>query len=65
MTCERVVLGKGAKVLISWSHREFVHHILEEEIDGQEKGQDDKREDSEQSEESGVVEESQNKHMSA
>ena len=45
-------------------HREFVHHILEDEVDGQEEGQDDKREDGEQREESGVVEESQNKHMS-
>ena len=44
-------------------HREIVHHILEEEVDGQEEGQDDKREDGEQREESGVVEESQNKHM--
>ena len=26
-------------------HREFVHHILEDEVDGQEEGQDDKRED--------------------
>ena len=46
-------------------HREFVHHIVEDEVDGQEEGQDDKREDGEQIEESGVVEESQNKHMSA
>ena len=44
-------------------HREFVHHILEDEVDGQEEGQDDKREGGEQREESGVVEESQNKHM--
>ena len=44
-------------------HREFVHHIVEDEVDGQEEGQDDKREDGEQREESGVVEESQNKHM--
>ena len=46
-------------------HRVFVHHIVEDEVDGQEEGQDDKREDGEQREESGVVEESQNKHMSA
>ena len=45
-------------------HREFVHHIVEDEVDGQEEGQDDKREDGQQREESGVVEESQNKHMS-
>ena len=44
-------------------HREFVHHILKDEVDGQEEGQDDKREDGQQREESGVVEESQNKHM--
>ena len=37
-------------------HREFVHHILEDEVDGQEEGQRDKREDGEQREESGVVE---------
>ena len=43
-------------------HREFVHHIVEDEVDGQEEGQDDKREDGQQREESGVVEESQNKH---
>ena len=46
-------------------HREFVHHILEDEVDGQKEGQDDKREDGEEGKESGVVEESQNKHMSA
>ena len=57
-SCERVVLCKGAQVLIS------DHHIVEDEVDGQE-GQDDKREDGQQREESGVVEESQNKHMSA
>ena len=44
-------------------HREFVHHILEDEVDGQEEKQDDKREDGEQREESEFVEESQNKHM--
>ena len=44
-------------------HREFYHHILDDEVDGQEEGQDDKREDGEQREESGLVEESQNKHM--
>ena len=44
-------------------HREFVHHILEDEVEGQKEGQDDKREDGERREGSGVVEESQNKHM--
>ena len=31
-------------------HREFVHHIVEDEVDGQEEGQDDKREDGQQRE---------------
>ena len=62
ITCERVVLGKGAKVLAG-VHREFVHHILEDEADGQEERQNDKREDGEQRKENGVAEESQNKHM--
>ena len=43
-------------------HREFVHHIVEDEVDGQEERQHDKREDGEQREESGIVEESQNQH---
>ena len=61
ITCERVALGEGAKVLICWSAQGiFVHHILEDEVDGQEEGQDDKREDGEEREESVVVEESQN-----
>ena len=46
-------------------HREFVHHIVEDEVDGQEERQDDKREDGQQREESGEVAESQNNHMSA
>ena len=46
-------------------HSEFVHHIVEDEVDGQEEEHVDKREDGQQREESGVVEESQNKHMSA
>ena len=29
-------------------HNEFVHHIVEDEVDGQEERQDDRREDSEQ-----------------
>ena len=44
-------------------HREFVHHIVEDEVEGLEEGQDDKREDGEQREESGKVEESPKKHM--
>ena len=43
-------------------HREFVHHILEDEVDGQKEGQGDKREDVEQREESGVVEERAIRH---
>ena len=43
-------------------HREFVHNIVENEVDGQEERQDDKREDGQQREE---IAESQNKHMSA
>ena len=31
-------------------HREFVHHILEDEVDGQKEGQTDKREDDEERE---------------
>ena len=46
-------------------HREFVHHIVEDEVDGQEERQYDKREDGQQREESGEVAESQNNHMSA
>ena len=36
---------------------------MENEVDGQEEGQDDRREDGQRREESGVVEESQTKHM--
>ena len=46
-------------------HREFVHHIVEDEVDGQEERQDDKREDRQQREESEVVEENQTHNMSA
>ena len=46
-------------------HREFVHHIVEDEVDGQEEGQDDKREDRQQRDESGEVEENQTHNMSA
>ena len=34
-------------------HREFVHHIVEEEADGQEEKEDDRGEDRQQEEESG------------
>ena len=43
--------------------RVFAHHMLEDEVDGQNERQVDQREDVEEGEESGVVEESQNKHM--
>ena len=59
MTCERVVLGKVPRSPLARVHRKFVHHILEGEVDGQEEGHDDKREDGEQKKENGVVEESQ------
>ena len=44
-------------------HREFFHHILEDEVDGQKEGQGDKREDGEEREESGVVEEIRRTHQ--
>ena len=37
--------------------REFVHHILEDEVDGQKEGQGDQREDGEEEDVNGVVEE--------
>ena len=46
-------------------HREFVHHIVEDEVDGYEERQDDNREDRQQREESRVVEENQTHNMSA
>ena len=56
--CERVVLGKGAKVLICGSAQGI--------CDGQEEKQDDRREDRQQEVERGEVAENQNNHnMSA
>ena len=46
-------------------HTEFVHHIVEDEVDGQEERQGDKREDIQQREECGEVEENQTHNMSA
>ena len=43
-------------------HKEFVDYILEDEVDGQEEGQGDKREDGEEGKESGVVEEKTIRH---
>ena len=57
--------ARAPRCSIAGVHREFVHHIVEDEVDGQEEGQDDKREEMVSREESGVVEKSQNKHISA
>ena len=57
ITCERVVLGKGAKVLISENGQEFVPHIMEEEAEDQEDEQD------RQQEVEGRIAESQNNHI--
>ena len=46
-------------------HREFVHHIVEDEVDGKEERQDDRREDRQHREESGEVGENQTNNMSA
>ena len=43
-------------------YKEFVHHILEDEVDGQKKRQNDKREDGEEREENGIVEETAIRH---
>ena len=43
--------AKVARSSLARVHREFVHHILEDVVDGQEEGQDDKREDGQQREE--------------
>ena len=44
ITCERVVLGKGAKLLISCG-AQGIYLIVEDEVDDQEERQDDRRED--------------------
>ena len=46
-------------------HREFVHHVVEDEVDGQEERQYVNREDGQQREESGEVKENQTHNMSA
>ena len=46
-------------------HREFVQHIVEEEADGQEERQDDRREYRQQRKENGEVAENQTHNMSA
>ena len=45
--------------------REFIHHMMEDEVDGQEERLDDRREDRQQREESGEVEENQTHNMNA
>ena len=45
--------------------REFVHHIVEDEAEGQLEKKDDRREDRQQREESGEVEDNQTHNMSA
>ena len=68
MVMERVRGSYSARVprsSLAEVHREFVHHIVEEEVDGQEERQDDKREDRQQGEESGEVAENQPHNMSA
>ena len=48
ITCGRLVLGKGAKVLIGGSAQGICPpHILEDEVDGQKEEQGDQREDEE------------------
>ena len=42
--------ARVSKSSLAGVHWEFVHHILEDEVDGQEEEQDDKREDAEQRE---------------
>ena len=46
-------------------HWEFVHNIVEDEVDGQEERQDDRRKDGKEGEESGDVEENRTHNMSA
>ena len=46
-------------------HREFVHHTVEDEVDGEEERQDDRTEDRLQREDNGEVEENQTHNMNA
>ena len=46
------------------SRSAIIAEVLEDEVDGQEEGQDDKREDGQQRQENGVVEESEQAHGS-
>ena len=64
-SCERVVLGKGAKVLISESAQGTCPHIMEEEGEDQEDEKDDGREDGQQRVEGRIAESQNNRIMSA
>ena len=58
ITCERVVLGKGAKVLIGGSAQGICPpHSWKMKLTGRRKDKVNKREDGEDGEENGVVEE--------
>ena len=41
-------IGRPTAFLLASVHREFVHHIAEDEVDGQEERQDDRKEDRQQ-----------------
>ena len=63
--CERTYSARVPRSSVAEVHRDFFHHIVEEEVDGQKERQDDRREDRQQGEESGEVEENQTHNMSA
>ena len=63
--CERVVLGKGAKVLISECAQGTCPHIMEEESEDPENEQDDRKEEGQQEVEGRVVENQNSRIMSA
>ena len=46
-------------------HKKFLHHLVEDEVDGQEERQDEKRASGLQKEENGEVEENQTHNMSS
>ena len=56
VNCERIVLGKGANVLIRESAQGTCPHIMEEEGEEQEHENEDGREDGQQRVEGRVVE---------
>ena len=45
--------GRVPRSSLEKVHREFVHRILDDEVDGQKEGQGEKREDGEEGEERG------------